>query len=591
MRYFFGVLCLCALGVVPLVGCSETGDTGGSAGAGGAGGTGGATPPKACINDDDLAIICDYEFVDTARECGIDASFDCRPGQDDVVAQCVAANSSECVQVATGMGEACVDCFGATIACVEANCPSCGSSPDGQECLACRDGTCNDSLYECAGDIVDGCDGEVWCQRVDCDDLIDCTEDVCNPVNGLCNSVPLDDGTPCDGGVCQSTACALTDMVLPCTEQAIRNAIAAGGGPYTFDCDDPTVLETKAELVIDNNVILDGDGHLTVDGKDEHRVLSVAPGIRASLTGFGITGGRDVGLINQGGTLWLTDCVIRGNAGNGISNEGTMIATSCTVAENEGIGIQNGETMILTNSHVSQNDGGLLNAGTATIFDSTVSGNFGGGIENWGTLSLATASIASNEYTGIINTGILAVWSCTVSDNSGGGIHASGVFDCGGTMAITNSTVSGNEGDALYACGSTTITHSTVSGRVVADGQDSSIDIAATLIDGACSQQSESISWTSSGHNLESPGNTCGFDEAKGDQFNVSAGQLNLGPLQNNGGPTETHALQTEPVVSAAIDTIPGASCVVNEDQRSEPRPQTGGSMCDVGAFEVQPEP
>ena len=98
---------MCALGVVPLVGCSETGGAGGSAGAGGAGGTGGTggtMPPKACINDDDLAIICDYEFVDTARECGIDASFDCRPGQDDVVAQCVAANSSECVQVATGLG-------------------------------------------------------------------------------------------------------------------------------------------------------------------------------------------------------------------------------------------------------------------------------------------------------------------------------------------------------------------------------------------------------------------------------------------------------------------------------------------------------
>ncbi len=44
MRYLFGFLCVCALGVVPLVGCSETageGGSGGSAGDGGSGGTGG----------------------------------------------------------------------------------------------------------------------------------------------------------------------------------------------------------------------------------------------------------------------------------------------------------------------------------------------------------------------------------------------------------------------------------------------------------------------------------------------------------------------------------------------------------------------
>lgn len=44
MRYLFGFLCVCALGMVPLVGCSETagdGGSGGSAGSGGEGGIGG----------------------------------------------------------------------------------------------------------------------------------------------------------------------------------------------------------------------------------------------------------------------------------------------------------------------------------------------------------------------------------------------------------------------------------------------------------------------------------------------------------------------------------------------------------------------
>jgi hypothetical protein len=578
---------------MPLVGCTEAtgnGGSGGSAGSGGNGGaagSGGAAASDACTNQGDLAITCDREFVDTAQDCGIDAWFDCTPGEDDVVAQCMAATSSECIQDDTGMSEDCGDCFGATIACVEANCFSCGPNADGQECLACRDEKCNDSLYECAGDIVEGCDGEVWCQRVDCDDFVDCTEDVCNPVNGICSNIPLDDGAPCAGGVCQSAACALTDTVLPCTEQAIRNAIAMGGGPYTFDCDDPTVLVTKAEIIIDNNVILVGEGKLTVDGDRDHGVFSVSEGVTAELSGFGIARGNEEGIFNEGGTLRLTASTIWGNAGNG----GTMIATSCIVAENEGTGISNGETMIVTNSTASRNGGGgVLNGGTATIFDSTVSGSFGTGIVNWGTLSIANASVVGSEHIGIVNEGTLWMWSCTVSENSGGGIHSSGIFDCGGTMVITNSTVSDNEGDALFACGSTTITNSTVSGSVVTDGQNSSVDIAATLIDGACSHWNESVSWTSSGHNIESPGDTCGFDQ-EGDQSGITEARLNLGPLANNGGPTMTHKPGDgglDDGTSVAIDHIPGDACDLTKDQRGQPRPETDGTMCDVGSVEVQ---
>ena len=41
MGYLFGLLCVCALGVVPLVGCSETAGDGGSGGAAGTAGDGG----------------------------------------------------------------------------------------------------------------------------------------------------------------------------------------------------------------------------------------------------------------------------------------------------------------------------------------------------------------------------------------------------------------------------------------------------------------------------------------------------------------------------------------------------------------------
>ena len=77
------------------------------------------------------------------------------------------------------------------------------------------------------------------------------------------------------------------------------------------------------------------------------------------------------------------------------------------------------------------------------------------------------------------------------------------------------------------------------------------------------------------------------MDQAS-DQTSVSADDLKLAPLGDNGGPTETNALG---VGSVAIDQLGPDDCVdalgapVLTDQRGEPR----DSMCDVGAFELQP--
>jgi hypothetical protein len=103
------------------------------------------------------------------------------------------------------------------------------------------------------------------------------------------------------------------------------------------------------------------------------------------------------------------------------------------------------------------------------------------------------------------------------------------------------------------------------------------------LIDGGCKSGRTSIS--STGYNIESPGDSCGFDQPT-DQVNVSAEDLKLGPLQDNGGPTETHALGEG---SVAINLIPEAMCEVHEDQRGVERPQ--GPACDVGAVEMEGAP
>jgi hypothetical protein len=85
---------------------------------------------------------------------------------------------------------------------------------------------------------------------------------------------------------------------------------------------------------------------------------------------------------------------------------------------------------------------------------------------------------------------------------------------------------------------------------------------------------------TNNGYNLES-GTDCGFI-GKGSLRNVSNAQLALAALANNGGPTQTMALQQG---SVAIDRIPKVKCPAI-DQRGKPRPDARESKCDMGAYE-----
>jgi hypothetical protein len=475
MRFLLGLICIFALGVVPLVGCSETagdGGTGGSAGSGGMGGTAG--------------------------------------------------------------------------------------------------------MPECAED---------------CDDGNDCTEDVCDPADESCSTAtPVADGTSCAGGTCQSGACVLSGSVLPCTEQGIRNAIAAGGGPYTFDCDGPTTVVTEAEIDIYNSVILDGEGNLTVDGPDEYstfRINNRYPMI-AELRGFSLTGACHGVFVGSGGNFALVDSVLSGNSAArcvGIRNDGRATLTNCTVSGN-GIGVLNWYgSMTVTESNVFGNtDRGIrVGGGTILLINSTVSGNKGGGIAlypayNW----VASATVMNSTVSGNI-----------VTSGRGGGIYVGWPA----TLTLTNSTVSNNSapqdsGGGIFNADTVKLIGATVSGNTAADGSGihNSANISATvtmtiqdtLVEGACGGPGAVVS---EAHNIESPGDTCGFSRST-DHVNINAEDLKLEPLQDNGGPTETHALGAG---SIAIDVIPGDLCEADKDQRGRPRPETDGGMCDVGAFEVQP--
>jgi hypothetical protein len=302
-------------------------------------------------------------------------------------------------------------------------------------------------------------------------------------------------------------AAGCINNVCSCTEAGIRGAIAEGGGPFTFDCDGPKTVTTIAEIVIDTDVSLDGQGQLTVDGDGSHRVFAIGELATAEIQGFVITNGNAIegGGIHNLGDLTMKDCTVRGNTAEisaGIRNEGTLNLVSSTVSGNSNTGATDGAGIHIGNS------------ASATVTNSTVSGNTGEGIRNAGALNLA------------------------------------------------NSTVSGHS-----------------DGSIVND-PGASLTLKGTLIDDDCDDQGETVSL---GYNIET-GNTCIPNPAGSDQFDVT---VDLEALADNGGPTMTHALGAGS--TAAIDKIPEAECGVETDQRGQPRPETGGTMCDVGAFELQP--
>lgn len=219
--------------------------------------------------------------------------------------------------------------------------------------------------------------------------------------------------------------------------------------------------------------------------------------------------------------------------------------------------------MTLTRSFVFANSGtGIFNYGSLILTDSTVSGNTSalvdgaGGIANMRTATLINSTVSDNAEAGIANGQALTLINSTVSGNSG-----TGIVNYGSELTLIHTTVSMNGADS---------NRSAIFGGPVTSTN--------SLIDGSCSQ----LRLDSRGGNVESPGDTCGFDQPS-DQVSVLGWELDLGPLRNNGGPTLT---QLPGAGSVAIDAIAEADCAVGTDQRGVIRPQ--GPRCDAGAVEVE---
>ncbi len=164
------------------------------------------------------------------------------------------------------------------------------------------------------------------------------------------------------------------------------------------------------------------------------------------------------------------------------------------------------------------------------------------------TVMISGVTVTGGGNRGILNEGTLTLTNSTVSGNTascdgdeclalGGGIDN----EFGGTLTLTKSTVSGNTARCEGPCGA-------FGGGIVSGDTFTPANtiIAKNHSGGDCSNFG---TITSNGFNLDSD-NSCNLNVGLGDLPGLDP---LLGPLQNNGGPTETHALLPG---SPAIDAV-----------------------------------
>ena len=421
------------------------------------------------------------------------------------------------------------------------------------------------------------------------------------------------------------------------------------------------VLNTELEALTGMSMNGPGSGNLTIQrstapNTPHFRIFTVTPPAVVKITGLTITNGRAPdatepstvtatgGGIYNLGVLELRDVVVIGNragdgkkdtipggsggAGGGIAGQGPLTLINCVITQNRagdggpnglgggsgGVSMAKGGTVINTiiSDNVAGNSGleggqgggaGGLSASVDTIVvNSLITGNRSGR----GGDSQGFAGTQGGDGGGILNTGRMTLINTTVSDNqtgeggtgtaSGGlGGFGGGIYNTSSQLIIANSTITNNRttghfggsGGGIYCnvVGIGILKNTIVANNSVAKG-------------GAQDGQGPDLkgTFTSQDYNLIEDISTASISGVT--THNITGVDPKLGPLFNNGGPTQTHGLLPgSPALDAGnnanleqdsvdLDNDGNVTELIPFDQRGTGFPRVLNGTVDIGAFE-----
>jgi hypothetical protein len=404
-------------------------------------------------------------------------------------------------------------------------------------------------------------------------------------------------GVPATASGASIAVTSASDLAAPACPSSgrctLRGALAAAAPGDAVEVPAGTYVLTQGELKLCPGVDIEGAGARTTilrpASPAASRVLEVLPlgppcsgqQTTSSLAGLTITGGAPTDFDPRGGgvlvdadaAVSIADSTIAGNRAGGPQPAGGELGGG----NGGGIDVEADGSLHLLRSTVSGNTAGDPAASVTTD-------GAGGGIYAAGAVDLSDSTVAGNraDYRGggifVVPGADVSVESSTLDANaagadwSGGNLYLDdGTGDSGGAGATTTqSPLGGLLGATTQPIDPSEDGEARVSleNSIIADG-------VAGLLPDCAAGDPQATDIRSLGHNLSST-TTC---DLVGDG-DIQATNPLLGPLRDNGGPTDTLAPAAgSPVIDAGFD----AACPTT-DQRGAPRPT--GTHCDIGAVE-----
>ncbi|MFO0798581.1 MAG: choice-of-anchor Q domain-containing protein [Gemmataceae bacterium] len=390
------------------------------------------------------------------------------------------------------------------------------------------------------------------------------------------------------------TVTSLADTVANDGVVTLREAIAAANADaasddITFQAGlTGTIVLTGRQLAITNPVTITGNGaaNTIIDAQQRSRIFDYTD-LRSAgnltLAGLTLTNGdayRDTGgAVNfyTLGTLLISDCTL--------SNNSTALGGAVYAA----LG-----SLSVSGSTFSGNSateyGGAIYGNGVSVSGSTFAGN---SASNGGAIDARTVSVSWSTFVGNVadgsggaissNSAAVTVSQCTLAGNTATSGWGGAIYSESGAVAVTQSTVAGNTaiigGGILSLSGPVAVRNSIVAGNTgTAAAPDISPGSGGLTVESSLIGRNDGTGLTPTGPTPDASGNLIGSAAAPIDP--------KLGPLANNGGPTQTMTLLADsPARNRGSATIASS---FTTDQRGAPFARVyGGGRVDMGAFEA----